>query len=117
MLLGPGEDIQGYVPRPAAWTNFMGSTSPNDPFGPGVFPTIKRLSAWTVHKDPASGNNFYQNTDTGETTWVKPEGFKTGVFDSFNQHQVHINKVTNKKREGSMMCIHQRSSCQWRFMF
>ena len=110
MLLDPG-DVQGYVPRPAAWTNFMGSTAPNDPYGPGVFPTIKRLNPWSMHKD-SGGSTYYFNQETGETTWNQPEDFKS----TFNQHQVHINKIKTNKN-GSMTCIRQHSSCQWRFMF
>ena len=30
---------------------------------------------WTKHTDPASGDDYYHNTTTGETTWDQPPGY------------------------------------------
>jgi hypothetical protein len=35
-------------------------------------------SDWTEQKDPSSGKVYYWNTKTAESSWNKPEGYRTG---------------------------------------
>ena len=38
-------------------------------------------SMWEAHVDPDSGDTYYHNTETDETTWDKPEGFVHDVVE------------------------------------
>jgi hypothetical protein len=53
------------------------ASSPAPAPAPSSAPTS--ASKWTAVKDPDSGDTYYYNTATGETTWDKPEGVDAGV--------------------------------------
>lgn len=40
-------------------------------------------AGWTEHQDPNTGNNFYSNTTTGQTTWERP---KAALPDGWAEH-------------------------------
>ena len=41
---------------------------------PPVKPAPVARNPWKAYRDESSGNDYYYNEDTGETTWTKPEG-------------------------------------------
>ena len=65
--------------RPRGWSKFMHAEH-NQPFwmevddsGNCVQGTARWLPpSWTEHTDPASGNHFYRNEASGETSWTVP---------------------------------------------
>merc|ERR1711871_279158 len=36
---------------------------------------VKRKSSWRSRRDPASGNTYFYNKETGVTTWNKPDDY------------------------------------------
>ncbi|KAG3023339.1 hypothetical protein JG687_00003930 [Phytophthora cactorum] len=59
---------------------------------------VKEARKWTEQFDPATGQKYYYNSETGEPQWEKPIDFLTGLKDERSARAVKIQSVFRAKK-------------------
>ena len=87
MSIGPS--LGWGVPATPAVTGAVGAPQPN------LTPAARSLAVWTERVEPSSGQKFFYNTTTRQTSWTLPAGASVSPSGNFATPQAEPKAVSS----------------------